>query len=295
MVKTKVRKVNSDEVSPKDYSSRDNESNSSNSNVLLLTIIGLLAVVIILLIVVLLTMSSHQTTSEGSQLNEINEKVTRLDNFFKNNIPEYEAGTPQELTPDNFPTVQRPSLENRPVKGNLDASITLVEYSDFGCPFCERFFSQTYPQLMRYVDDGTANFVYKHFPVVGGENPALASACVYLEEGTDMFYEFHDKIFEEHANNRAGITSLSNLKNWAVELGANEANYDDCMASPRAQELVQQDFQEAQSVGVTGTPSVVINDKLIVGACPISTFEQAIQLELAGTPFYVNECQIITA
>lgn len=294
MVRTKVRKVNSDEMPQKEYSSRDNELKSNNSSILLFTIIGLLAVVIILLIVVLLTMSSHQTTSDNSLLSEINEKVTRLDNFFQNNIPEYDAGPPQQLTPDNFPTVPRPSIENRPVKGNLDAPITLVEYSDFGCPFCERFFSQTYPRLMDFVEDGTANFVYKHFPVVGGENPALASACVFLEEGTEMFYEFHDRIFEEHAINRAGITSLSNLREWAIELGVDATNYDDCMDSTRAQELVQQDFQEAQRVGVTGTPSVVINDKLIVGACPISTFEQAIELELAGTPFFVQECQVIT-
>ena len=295
MVKTKVRKINSDEESHKDYTSKNSESNSSSSNILILTIIGLLAVIIILLLVVLMTISSHQVTSEGSQLNEINEKVTRLDNFFRNNIPEYEAGAPQELTPDNFPSIQNPTIENRPVKGNLDAPITLVEYSDFGCPFCQRFFEQTYPSLMNYVNDGTANFVYKHFPVVGGENPALASACVFLEEGTEMFYDFHDRIFEEHVINRAGITSLSNLREWAIELGANAANYDECMSSTRAQELVQQDFQEAQSIGVTGTPSVAINDKLIVGACPISTFEQAIRLELEGTPFYVRECQVITA
>ena len=295
MVKTKVKKVNSDEMSPKESISREKESNSSGSSTLLFAILGLLAVIIVLLVIILVSISSHQSTSDNVLLNEINEKVTRLDNFFQNNIPEYEAGPPQQLTPDNFPTVQRPSIENRPVKGNLDSPITLVEYSDFGCPFCERFFSQTYPRLMEFVEDGTANFVYKHFPVVGGENPALASACVFLEEGTDMFYDFHDRIFEEHARDRAGITSLSNLREWAIELGVDATNYDDCMNSTRAQELVQQDFQEAQRSGVTGTPSVVINDKLIVGACPISTFEQAIALELEGTPFYVQECQIITA
>ena len=296
MVKTKVRKINSEETSSEEFKiSNKNNSNQGNSNILLMAIIGLLTVIIILLIVVIFSISSHQATSESSMLNEINEKVTRLDNFFQNNIPEYEAGPPEQLTPDNFPTIESPSIENRPLKGNTDAQITLVEYSDFGCPFCQRFFEETYPTLMEFVDDGTANFVYKHFPVVGGENPALSSACVYLEEGTDMFYDFHDKIFEEHARDRAGITSLSNLREWAIELGVDATSYDECMDSNRAEELVQQDFQEAQSIGVTGTPSVAINDKLIVGACPISTFEQAIALELEGTPYYVNECQVITS
>lgn len=295
MVKTKVKKVNSDEISPKEIISKSKESNSNGgSNILLFAIIGLLGVVIILLTVVLITMFTHQTTSESSMLNEINEKVTRLDNFFQNNIPEYEDGPPEQLTPDNYPTIQRPSTENRPLKGDASAQITLVEYSDFGCLFCERFYRETYPRLMEFVEDGTANFVYKHFPVVGGENPALASACVFLEEGTDKFYDFHDKIFEEHARDRQGITSLTNLREWAIELGTDAASYDECMQLGRGEELVQQDFQEAQSIGVTGTPSVAINDKLIIGACPISTFEQAIALELQGTPFYVQECQVIT-
>ena len=58
--------------------------------------------------------------------------------------------------------------------------------------------------------------------------------------------------------------------------------------------MVQEDFSEGQQLGVSGTPSVVLNDKLIVGACPAQTFEQAIELELAGTPFFVQECQVIS-
>lgn len=303
MVKTKVKKGNVDD-SPREsvlssrsaLHSRTQAKEPQNSNVatMLNVVVILLVVVIVLLIISIFSGSTQSQGSDAQVLNDINEKVTRLDNFFRNNIPEYEDAPAQDLTPDNFPTIQPPSIENRPVKGNLDASITLVEFSDFGCPFCERFFTQTYPRLMEFVDEGTINFVYKHFPVVGGENPAISSACVFLEEGTDMFYDFHDKIFEEHARDRAGITSLTNLREWAIELGADAASYDECMESGRGEQLVQEDFQTAQSVGVTGTPSVAINDKLIVGACPISTFEQAIALELEGTPFFVQECQVIT-
>ena len=164
---------------------------SSNNNMLL----GLIC--LLLLIVVVLQVVDLSQKSEDLNLDEINEKVTRLDTFFKNNIPEYDE-TPQELDPTDFPKVNEPNIENRPILGSADAKIILVEYSDFECPFCGRFFQTTYPTLKQYVESGDAALVFKDFPLSFhqlAEPSAIASKCVFKELGDEKFFEYHDVLF----------------------------------------------------------------------------------------------------
>lgn len=289
MVKTKVKKKNPAEAvnsSEKTNILSNNVNNSSSSNSILLGLICLL-----LLIVVVLQIVDLSQKSEDLNLDEINEKVTRLDTFFKNNIPEYQE-TPQELDPTDFPKVDKPNIENRPILGSADAKIILVEYSDFECPFCGRFFQTTYPTLKKYVDSGDAALVFKDFPLSFhqlAEPSAIASKCVFKDLGDEKFFEYHDVLFTKQQE-----LSVENFKTWALELGMDEAKYDSCIQDSTIKQMVQEDFAEGQQLGVSGTPSVVLNDKLIVGACPAQTFEQAIELELAGTPFFVQECQVIS-
>lgn len=298
MVKTKVKKSNNhtskdDTTSNSQISGEQNQSNVTSNSTMLSIIMVLLVVVIVLLIVSILNGGFGSTNS--SQINEINEKVTRIDTFFANNFPDYESGAnpgssgETQQGPANI-IDEVPQINGRPTLGSTDSSIQIIEYSDFTCGFCGRFHSTTLPSLKsNYVDEGIASFTYKDFPVVNGANAAAASKCVYRELGTETYFNYHDTLFE----NQQSINP-TNLKQWALDIGMDESVYDECIQNSTIQQQIQEDFQEGQGIGVTGTPSVALNDKLIVGACPISTYDEAISLELEGVDFYVQECSVIT-
>lgn len=297
MVKTKVKKKEPQEVQKKTVTEKtpsESTDVNSNSNLLMPLVLLLLLVVLVLQVVILFSSSESSNDVNLDELSEINEKITRVDNFFSQNIEGYGSGNAQEeLNPEDFPTVQKPTIDNRPMLGEASAPITIVEYSDFECPFCQRFFQTTYPTLKNYVEAGTANLVFKDFPLsfhALAEPSAIASKCVFRELGDEAFFEYHDVLFENQ-----GILSIENFKVWAEELGMDSTVYDECIVDSTIKAQVQADFVEGQQIGVSGTPSVVINDKLVVGACPAQTFEQAIALELEGIPFFVEECQVITA
>jgi protein-disulfide isomerase/copper chaperone CopZ len=170
------------------------------------------------------------------------------------------------------PTIQTFEITTKDhVKGDFNAPITLVEFSDFECPFCARH----YPTLNRILDEykGKVRLVYKHFPLSSihpnAQKAAEASECA-AEQG--KFWEYHDKLFE---NQRSGF-SVEKFKQWAKELGLDTTKFNDCLDSGKYAQKVKDDFQEGLQKGVSGTPSVFVNGELIVGAVPYEVLKQKI-------------------
>ncbi len=163
-----------------------------------------------------------------------------------------------------------------PVKGDKNAPITIIEFSDYECPFCTRFVTDTLPQLEeKYISTGKVKLVYRDFPLSFHANArpaAMAAECVFNQGGDDAYYEMHDKIFE----NQRSINN-DNLKAWASEIG-----YDitTCLDNEETGEEVDADFADGQKAGVRGTPAFFINGRLISGAQPFSVFESIIEEEL---------------
>ena len=189
--------------------------------------------------------------------------------------------------PSPTPTQQAP-IPDAPVniqvadayfKGDKNAPVEIIEFSDFQCPFCKRFYDQTFDQIMKtYVDTGKAVFAYKHLPLGFHENAQKAgeaAECAGKIGGSDMFWGMHDKIFE----NQQAITP-QDLKKYAGELGLNQKNFDTCLDNDETAAKVQTHSAEASKLGVTGTPTFFINGKKIVGAQPYQAFEVAIEAEL---------------
>ena len=178
-------------------------------------------------------------------------------------------------------------LEERPSIGSTDASIIIIEYSDFECPFCQNFYLNTYDKLKEeFIDSGNVNFIFKDFPLSFhklAEESAIAGKCVFYEEGDNTFFKFHNIIFENQDD-----LSTSNLKNWALDIGVNEKNYDLCIQSDLVKEQVNKDFSEGESLGISGTPSFIINDELLVGAQPYSVFEERINNYLKNTVYGIS-------
>jgi protein-disulfide isomerase len=180
-------------------------------------------------------------------------------------------------------------LNGAPIKGRLDAPVTLVEYSDFQCPFCQRFFSNTLPQIQsEFVDKGKLKFAYKEFPVeeLHPNSPAasLAAKCAY-EEG--KFWEYHDVLFGNQTRwENLGVDDAAKaFKKYAADLRLNSVNFNSCFDSKKDQNKVNSDSQEGISYGVNGTPTFYIgNDKKgyirVEGSQPFSSFKQIIEQKL---------------
>lgn len=185
---------------------------------------------------------------------------------------------PQPTLPGQTAKVEV-NIDGAPYKGEDDAPVVIVEYTDYQCPFCGRHYDQTYNQIMdQYVKTGKVKYVTKDFPLSFhpfAQKSAEATHCVREQLKDDGYYMMHDKIF---ANQET--LSLENLKKWAREVGADGAKFDSCLDSGKTAMIVQKGMQEGQQDGIQGTPGFFVNGKLISGAVPFANFQQAIEAEL---------------
>jgi protein-disulfide isomerase len=175
------------------------------------------------------------------------------------------------------------SVDDDPFLGSADAPVTIIEFSDYQCPFCSRFWSQTLPSIKsEYIDTGKVKFVYRDFPLDSihpfATPAAIAAECVREKGGDKGYFEYHDKIFAGQ-----GVLSDSSLKAWAEELGY---NIDSCLDSKKYLSEVQKDLADGQAAGVRGTPGFIIlkGDSNVgtplSGAQPFAAFQQIIEANL---------------
>jgi protein-disulfide isomerase len=168
------------------------------------------------------------------------------------------------------------SADDDAVLGDKNAPVTIIEFSDYECPFCARFHSQTLPQLKKeYIDTGKAKLVYRDYPLAQIHRQATIAAeaaeCVRDEAGNDeAYFEYHDTIFENQQS-----VNEANLKLWAQQQGF---DINKCLDSGKFKSEVQKDLQDG---GQLGTPTFFINGKQLRGAQPFSAFKQIIDAELA--------------
>ncbi len=159
-------------------------------------------------------------------------------------------------------------------RGPANAPITIVEFSDFECPFCIRVFPTVTELLKTYGD--RIRLTYRHYPLPNHPNArpaAEASACAN-EQG--KFWEYHDRLFSS-----PGKLSGDDLKQHAVELGLNATDFNACVDARKYQKDVETDMAAGEAAGVSGTPAFFINGRPVFGAMPIENFKQIIDEELA--------------
>src|SRR5215831_17829120 len=151
------------------------------------------------------------------------------------------------------------TAEGLPFRGKPDAPLTLVEYTDYLCPFCERYFSQTMPALLeKYVRTGQVKFVVQDFPLASlhptAPRGAAATLCV-AEQGATRFWQMHDALFQAQPQWSRLPDPTAFLAATARKVGADMPAYERCMASGRHDARVQQRAAAAQALGFTGTPT----------------------------------------
>ncbi len=176
--------------------------------------------------------------------------------------------------------MERISLKNIPTKGAEDAKVTIVEYSDFQCPFCKRGKDMLPGILKDY--DGKVKVSFKQLPLQmhnWAMPAAIASLCVYNQGGNDKFWQFHDKLFD----NQKSI-NLDNSKEmfnkYAKEVGLDTKKFDACLDSPEVKATVEKQIQEATTIGVQSTPTFVVNGMIVPGA-NLEGLKSAIDLKLS--------------
>lgn len=168
-----------------------------------------------------------------------------------------------------------PVTDSDYIKGGKNAKVTLIEISDFQCPYCERHISTREQIIKEYGDQ--VRVVWRHFPLTSihpyAQKAAEAAECAG-EQG--KFWEMHDTLFE----NQSALDTAS-LKSYAKDLGLNQTQFNSCLDDGKYTSKVQAQAQEAVAAGITGTPGTFVNGKLVKGAYPFDTFKQLIDAELA--------------
>lgn len=163
------------------------------------------------------------------------------------------------------------------VLGNKDAKVTVVEYADFRCPFCERFYTQTEKQLIAdYVNAGKVRFIFRNFAFLGQQSTWASEAAECANE-QGKYWEYYNWLFGNQApESNLNYYSKANLTKYAGQVGLDAVQFASCLNSDKYAKRVADDLASGKAVGVTGTPTTFVNGQKIVGAQPYETFKQAI-------------------
>jgi protein-disulfide isomerase len=183
---------------------------------------------------------------------------------------------PRAEAPQNPDPSKRYAVDpgSAPIRGRKDAPVTIVAFSDFQCPFCARVnptlaqINQAYPEKVK--------IAFKHLPLRIHPDAPAAHAAAESAHRQGKFWEMYDKIF---ANQRE--IKPDKLREYAKELGLDLVNFDKDVASPDVKKRIDSDSQEAEKLGVSGTPAFFINGRYLSGAQPFESFKKVIDEELA--------------
>lgn len=200
---------------------------------------------------------------------------------------------PQEEPP---PPTAKTTIDDDPILGNKEtATVAIVEFSDYECPFCKRFADETLSQIKEnYINAGKVVLVFRDLPLdfhnPAAEKEAIAAECAREQGGDRKYFEYHDKIFKTTAGNGLGI-DINRLSELAEELALNGNKLKTCLEDERFKEEVKKDAADAAEAGIFGTPGFVIGklDKdgnvegvIVEGAQPYSNFKEVIDAQLSN-------------
>lgn len=161
--------------------------------------------------------------------------------------------------------------------GNPNAKVVVVEFADFQCPFCRKYFTDVFPQIKRdYIDTGKVKFVYGDLAFLGEESiqSARAARCAG-EQG--KFWQYHDTLFEKQGIENGGSFSDENLIKFAKNLGLNISAFNSCLSSDKYSKEIVDLKNLVNTYGMTGTPTTLVDGKLIKGAVPYQNISQIIE------------------
>ncbi len=163
-----------------------------------------------------------------------------------------------------------------PYLGDANAPLTIIEFSDYQCPFCARFKTQTLDKIKsEYIDTGKVKFVYRDFPLSFHQFAQKAAEAAECADDQGKYWEYHDAIFDNQAS-----LNLAKFEEIGNNLELDMESFSDCLDSGKYQQEVLKDFQDGQSLGVRGTPYFIIGNTPLSGAQPFENFKAVIDSQL---------------
>lgn len=268
--------MDSDEIESKHKESNGGKISIKKSVFMALVI----SVIASSLVAVFFAGSYMSLKSDQITKSELTEAIVKLESKILKN---QQAPTEPNLQPISV------SMDDDPIRGDQDAPITIVEFSDFQCPYCARFQIQTLPLILeQYVDTGKVKFVFRDFPIQNSHPNAMpaavASECAHEQ---DKYWQYHDALFENQGVwNKVELTSaITIFKEFATKLDLNQDQFDSCLDSGKYIKEISNDLKDGKSYGVTGTPGFFIgNEEIgfvkINGAQPFEAFKSIIDSQL---------------
>lgn len=161
-------------------------------------------------------------------------------------------------------------------RGPRNAPVTIVEFADFQCPFCNRT-TETIKQLEKKYT-GQLRVVFRDFPLPFHANAVKAAEAASCAQEQGKFWQMHDQLFANQANLKP-----VDLKKYASEIGLDSAQFNQCLDSEKYRQIWQSDKNEGEGYGINGTPTFFVNGRMLAGAAPFETFVQMIDEELERT------------
>ncbi len=189
------------------------------------------------------------------------------------------ASSERQVDPEygDLAAFERRTPDDPTALGDQDAPVVMVAYSDFQCPYCGKFARDTEKKLIsKYVDTGVLRIEWRDFPYLGEESVRSAHAA-RAAAAQGKFWEYHDALYARQFPPNSGKLTRQHLLDVAGQVGLDTEKFTEDMDSKLTAKLVQHDFDEAMSIGLSGTPSFLINGTPIIGAMPIEDFEAAIE------------------
>ncbi|MDO8743179.1 MAG: DsbA family protein [Candidatus Azambacteria bacterium] len=166
------------------------------------------------------------------------------------------------------------------VLGDQNAPVTIIEYGDFQCPYCGKFFKDIESVLReKYIKTGKVKFIYRDFVFLGQESTWAANAARCAGE-QNKFWQYHDYLYGNQKGENQGAFSKDNLKSFASALGLDKEKFNSCLDSEKYTNLIQEETKAGGEAGVSGTPASFINGALYAGVLPTASFTKIIDDEL---------------
>ncbi|MEK0360613.1 MAG: DsbA family protein [Nitrosopumilus sp.] len=258
-----------------------NQNNNEKISVKKSTFNGLIIGLIVVIGVAAFFAGSYITNLNSNQISEedLEAAIAKLElKILQNQLPTEQPNLTMKI-----------SVDNDPIIGNPDAPITIIEFSDFQCPFCARFYTQTLPLIYEeYIEPGKVKLVFRDYPIQSihpnAVPAAIASECAN-EQG--KFKEMHDTLFEKQNEwgKQKTADALSLFSQYATKIQLEQEVFDSCLTSGKYIEEISKDLDDGRDYGVTGTPGFFVgNDQIgyveLKGAQPFESFKKVIDSQL---------------
>ncbi len=257
------------------------QNNNSKISIKKSTFNGLILGLVLVIGIAAFFAGSYVTNLNSNQISEkdLDDAIAKLElKILQNQLPTKQPQTPVKISADNDPII-----------GDPNAPITIIEFSDFQCPFCARFHIQTLPLILEeYIEQGKVKLVFRDFPIQSIHPNALpASVAAECANEQGKFKEMHDMLFDyqNEWNNQDTDDALSLFSQYATNIQLEQDTFDSCLTNGKYIDEIKKDLDDGRDYGVSGTPGFFVgNDEIgyveLKGAQPFESFKKIIDAQL---------------